>query len=133
MTESIKRFCIRNSSKGIVVVITDLMDKSGYEPALRLLVARELDIYVIHLLSPEEVNPTSLQGDLKLVDCEDGDQREVTVSQQLMRRYRQTLDAFVEQAKSFCNKRSITYVPAQSDQATELLIAQYLRQRGLIR
>ena len=60
-------------------------------------------------------------------------EREVTVSQQLLRRYQQTLGAFVEQAKSFCNRRSITYVPAQSDQAADLLIAQYLRQRGLIR
>jgi uncharacterized protein (DUF58 family) len=132
MTDVIKRFCIRNTSKGIVVLITDLMDKTGYESAMRLLVARELDIYVIHLLSPEELHP-DIKGDLKLVDCEDGDQREVTVSQQLLRRYQQTLGAFVEQAKSFCNRRSITYVPAQSDQAADLLIAQYLRQRGLIR
>lgn len=132
MDESIKKFCTRNSGKGIVVLITDLMDKQGYETALRLLVAREMDIYLIHLLSPEELDP-KLVGDLKLVDREDGDIREISVSQQLLKRYQQTLSAFIDQAKSFCNRRSIAYVPARSDQAVELLINQYLRQRGLVR
>ena len=67
LTEAVKSFCLRNSGKGILVLITDLMDKSGYEDALKYLVARDLDIYLIHVLSQEEIDP-DLQGDLKLVD-----------------------------------------------------------------
>ncbi len=132
MAESIKRFCVKNTGKGIVVLVTDLMNKSGYESALRMLVAREMDIFLIHLLSPEELAPGA-QGDLKLVDCEDGDQREVSISAGLLHRYQQTLTAFIEQARSFCNKRSITYVPARSDQAADLLVNEYLRSKGLVR
>lgn len=132
LEEVIKKFCVRNSSKGIIVLITDLMDKNGYESALRLLVAREMDVYLIHLLSPEELDP-QLVGDLKLIDMEDGDSREISVSPHLLKRYQQTLGAFIEQARNFCNRRSIAYVPARSDQAVELLINQYLRQRGLVR
>jgi len=132
MEEAVKKFCLRNSGKGIVVVISDLMNKSGYESAMRMLVAREMDIFLIHLLSPEELNP-NFQGDLKLVDCEDGDTKEVSVSAVLLQRYHQTLANFIEQAKSFCNKRSITYVPARSDQAAEVLVNEYLRTRGLVR
>ena len=54
--------------KGIVVVISDFLDKRGYEDALRYLLARNMDIYVIHVLSREEVEP-ELVGDLRLVDC----------------------------------------------------------------
>jgi len=43
------------------------------------------------------------------------------------------LAAFIEQAKSFCNKRSITYVPARSDQAADVLVNEYLRSKGLVR
>jgi uncharacterized protein (DUF58 family) len=132
LESAVKRFCMQNTSKGIVVVITDLMDKSGYEAALRMLVARELDIYLIHLLSPEELNP-EVQGDLKLIDSEDGDQRDISVSPGLLRRYQATLRAFIEQAKTYCNRRSICYVPARSDAAVDILIHQYLRQRGLVR
>jgi len=50
------------------VLISDLMDKSGYETALKFLVAQNMDVYVIHVLSQEEIDPEIL-GDLKLVDC----------------------------------------------------------------
>ena len=89
-----------------MVLISDLMDKQGYEAALRMLVARDLDIFVVHLLSPEELQP-ELKGDLKLIDCEDADQREISISSSLLKRYHQTLNAFVEAAKSFCRKHRI--------------------------
>ncbi|MEQ1824948.1 MAG: DUF58 domain-containing protein [Pirellula sp.] len=132
MEESVKKFCLKNTGKGIVVVITDLMSKSGYETAMRMLVAREMDVFLVHILSPEELSP-SVQGDLKLVDCEDGDRREVSISASLLNRYQQTLAAFIEQAKSFCNKRSIAYVPARSDESADNLVNEYLRSRGLVR
>jgi len=31
----VKNFCVRNSGKGIVVLLSDLMDKQGYQAALR--------------------------------------------------------------------------------------------------
>jgi uncharacterized protein (DUF58 family) len=132
MTAAVKAFCVRNVHKGIVVLISDLMDKQGYEAALRMLVARDLDIFLVHLLSPEELQP-DLKGDLKLIDCEDADQREISVSSNLLKRYHQTLNAFVEGAKAFCRKRSISYVPARSDVAVDILIEEYLRVRGLVR
>jgi uncharacterized protein (DUF58 family) len=95
LATGVKNFCLRNSGKGILVLITDLLDKSGYEAALRFLVAQRMDVYVIHVLCPEELNP-ELKGDLKLVDCEDGDIAEITVSKPLMDRYRQTLASFVD-------------------------------------
>ena len=51
-----------------MVVISDFMDKHGYEEALRYLLARNLDIYVVQVLSREEVEP-ELVGDLRLVDA----------------------------------------------------------------
>ena len=132
LKDSMKQFCMRNPGKGIVVLVTDLMDKSGYEEALRLLIAREYDIYLIHLLSPEELEP-DVKGDLKLVDCEDRDEREISVSPALLKRYKATLNAFIDQAKTFCNRRSIAYIPARSDHAVDQLIGSYLRQRGLVR
>jgi hypothetical protein len=36
-----------------------------------------MDVYVIHVLSAEELEP-DLKGDLKLVDCEDADIAEIT-------------------------------------------------------
>ena len=62
-----------------MVLISDLMDKAGYGTALRYLVSRNMDVYVIQVLSAEEIEP-DIQGDLRLVDCEDGDAAEVTTT-----------------------------------------------------
>jgi uncharacterized protein (DUF58 family) len=132
LAEGVKHFCLRNTGKGILVLITDLMDKQGYAPAMRMLLSQQMDVYVIHVLSPEEIDP-DVQGDLRLIDCEDQDAAEITVSAPLLRRYKQTLDAFVDGARDFCSKRGMAYVLARSDMPVEDLVMRYLRRRGLVR
>jgi len=132
LTEGVKNFCLRNSGKGIIVLISDLMDKTGYEPALRYLVSQDMDIYVIQVLSAEELDP-ELQGDLRLVDSEDGDEAEITVSAPLMKRYQRTLSAFVDSARDFCTRRGIAYLLARNEVPVEDLVTGYLRTRGLVR
>jgi len=132
LAEGVKNFCLRNSGKGIVVLLSDLMDKAGYETALRYLVSRDMDVYVIQILSAEETDP-EIQGDLRLVDCEDGDAAEVTVSAILLKRYKQTLAAFVDSARQFCTRRGMVYLLARNEVPVEDLIGGYLRNRGLVR
>src|SRR5437763_5658948 len=91
MAQALRTFSIKCSGKGIVVILSDFMDKNGYEEALRYLIARQLDVYLIQILSQEEIDP-EIVGDLKLVDVEDADEAEITVSGPLLRRYRQNLE-----------------------------------------
>src|SRR6195256_2763576 len=72
LRKALRTFSLKSSGKGIVVLLSDFMDKGGYEEALRYLVARQLDIYVIQILSHEEIEP-EIVGDLQLVDVEDED------------------------------------------------------------
>ena len=132
LTTGVKNFCLRNSGRGILVLISDLLDKSGYEAALRYLVSQQMDVYVIQVLSPAEVEP-DLVGDLRLVDCEDGDIAEITVSAPLLSRYRQTLASFLEGAKDFCSRRGMSHITARTDTPVETLVTSYLRRRGLVR
>jgi uncharacterized protein (DUF58 family) len=132
LAEGVKNFCLRNSGKGILVLLSDLMDKTGYETALRYLVSQDMDVYVVQVLSAEELEP-EIQGDLRLVDCEDADVAEVTVSGPLMKRYQQTLAAFVESAREFCTRRGMSYLLARNQVPVEELVTGYLRTRGLVR
>lgn len=132
LAEGVKRFCLRNHGKGIVVLISDLMDKEGYEAALRYLVARRVDVYVMHVLSQEEIDP-DVTGDLKLVDCEDQDVAEITVSAPLLARYKKTLDAFTRGAQDFCSRRGMSYLLANNELPVKDLMSNYLRRRGLVR
>ena len=132
LLEGVKNFCLRNSGKGILVLLTDLMDKSGYAAALRVLLAQRMDVYVLHVLSPEELQPT-LSGDLRLIDCEDADVAEVTISRPLLTRYQRTLASFIDGAREYCTRRGMAYVLADTSQPVEQLVTSYLRERGLVR
>ena len=132
LTAAAKSFAIKHAGKGVVVIISDFLDKRGYEPALRYLLARNMDIYVIHVLSQEEVNP-ELVGDLRLVDAEDDDIAEITVSAPLLKRYKDNLNAFVGGMKEWCTKRGITYIFTTNQNPFDKLILNYLRERGLVR
>jgi uncharacterized protein (DUF58 family) len=132
LADGIKKFCLRNAGKGIVVLISDLMDKNGYEPALRYLVSQRMDVYIIHVLSQEELDP-DVKGDLKLVDVEDQDIAEISVSAPLLARYKATLNAFVSGAQEFCSRRGMNYLLANNQTPVKDLIGSYLRRRGLVR
>jgi uncharacterized protein (DUF58 family) len=132
LTDAVKRFCLRATGRGIVVLLTDLMDKNGYEAALRILVGQQMDVFVLQILSPAEFDP-DLSGDLKLVDCEDNDEAEISVSTAVIKKYKATLAAFVDQARRFCAQRDMTYLLTRSDQGADVLVGQYLRERGLVR
>ena len=67
LSQALRTFSIKSSGKGIVVLLSDFMDKGGYEDALRYLLARQMDIYAIQILSQDEIEP-EIVGDLKLVD-----------------------------------------------------------------
>ncbi|TWT99422.1 hypothetical protein Pla108_03590 [Botrimarina colliarenosi] len=128
----VRQFCLRNHGKGIVVLLTDLMDKAGYESAMRYLVAQRMDVYVIQILSGAEIDP-DVAGDLRLVDCEDGDAAEVTISAPLIARYKETLASFTAGAQEFCGRRGMNYLLTSTERPVEELMATWLRKRGLVR
>tara|TARA_R110002049_G_scaffold285698_4_gene467142 strand:+ start:331376 stop:332266 length:891 start_codon:yes stop_codon:yes gene_type:complete len=130
--EGVKDFAVRNSGTGIVVLLTDMMDKQGYESALRMLIGRRMDVFIMHVLSPEEIDPP-LRGDRKLIDIEDGDAAEITINNYVLDKYKETVQSFIGSVKHFCSKRSIVYIPVRTDTPVETIVTKYLRQRGVVR
>jgi uncharacterized protein (DUF58 family) len=132
LKRALRSFSIKCSGKGIVVLLSDFMDKGGYEDALRYVVARQMDIYVIQVLSQEEVEP-EIVGDLKLVDIEDDDVAEITVSGPLLKRYKQNLAAFRAGLHEFCARRGVNCLFTSTQVPFDRLVLTYLRQRGLVK
>src|SRR6516165_9818106 len=131
MKQALRTFTLKSSGKGIVVVLSDFMDKGGYEDALRYLVARQMDIYAIQILSHEEIEP-EIVGDLKLVDVEDEDVAEVSVSAPLLKRYKQNLEAYRASMHEFCSRRGVAYLFTSNQVPFDKLVLNYLRHRGLV-
>jgi uncharacterized protein (DUF58 family) len=132
LKHALRTFSLKCSGKGIVVLLSDFMDKGGYEEALRYIIARQLDIYVIHILSQEEIEP-EVVGDLRLTDIEDADVAEITVSSPLLKRYKQNLAAYQAGLHEFLTRRGASYLFTSNQVPFERLVLTYLRKRGLVR
>jgi uncharacterized protein (DUF58 family) len=132
LTAVAKRFALRHTGKGVVIVLSDFLDKGGYEAGIRYLLSRNLDLYVIQVLAPDEIDP-QLAGDLRLRDVEDDDTAEVTISKPLLDRYKANLQSYCTALKDHCTRRGITYLFTSTRVPFDTLVLAYLRQRGLIR
>lgn len=130
--KGLRSFAQRATGRGVAIILSDFLDKDGYEDGLRYLTARSLDLYAINILAAEEIEPP-YAGDLKLTDIEDGDEAEVTVSAPLLERYKATLNAFRTGLSQFCTRRGINCLLTSNQVPFEKLVLGYLRSRGLVR
>lgn len=131
LVRSAKQFALRHPQPGIVIVLSDFLDKGGVDAGLRFLVGRKYDLYVLQVLSPEEMDPP-LAGDLRLTDVEDDDVAEVTVSRSLLEKYRQTLTSYCTSIKDYCSRRGAHYLFTSTQVPFDQIVLSYFRQRGLV-
>lgn len=117
---------------GIVILISDFLDPSGFEPALRLLVRENIDVYVFQVLAPQELDP-SLQGHLELHDLETGQKVEVTINRRVMEVYKRNVEAYCTMIQDYCTKYGMSYSLVSSDLPLEDLFLRQLRNRGLMK
>jgi uncharacterized protein (DUF58 family) len=118
--------------RGVVVILSDFLDKNGVTDGLRYLAARNLDVCAIQVLAQEEIEP-GFTGDLKLTDLEDGDEAEVTITAPLLDRYRTALAAFRADLNDQCSRRGVTFLTTSNQLPFERLVLTVLRARGLVR
>ncbi|MBI9016645.1 MAG: DUF58 domain-containing protein [Phycisphaerae bacterium] len=116
---------------GIMIVLSDFMFKEGYEQGLRRLIGQKYDLYAIQVLTPDELEP-KISGDLKLVDIEDSDTAEITVSSALLKYYKRNLSAYCNELKEFCTRRGGVYVLANASDAVETMVLKYLQRVSLL-
>ncbi len=120
----------RAQGAGLAVVVSDLLDPGGYEQGLKSLLERRFEVHLIHVLSPEELEP-ALVGDLRLVDHETGESRPLSIDAAALRVYRERLQSFLDGAEAFCRKHAIQYQRAASDVPVETFALAALRGRLL--
>jgi uncharacterized protein (DUF58 family) len=118
------------SGRGVVVLLSDLLDPAS-ERVLRELAATGSELIVLHVLSPDELDP-QLEGDLKLVDSESGERIDVTVDLATIDDYKARLAAWQDSLADLATKRRASYVPLSSDVNLNDLVFAELRRRRVV-
>ncbi|MDA7866957.1 hypothetical protein N9B57_03370, partial [Verrucomicrobia bacterium] len=92
---------------------------------------QKFDTFVVHCVSPQEADPRLL-GDLRLVDSENERFRDITVTEGMMRKYRETFQGYCSSIEKFCRSKSIGYVRCRTDQAFQDVVIQMLRREKFL-
>ncbi|OPZ01364.1 MAG: YceG-like family protein [Alphaproteobacteria bacterium ADurb.BinA305] len=92
----------------------------------------EFDSTVNYSLDRTEIEP-DLVGDLRLVDSETGEAREISVSQYLLGQYRKALEEFCAGIGALCSRYGMGYVRAATDVPFDELVLRTLRAGGVLR
>jgi uncharacterized protein (DUF58 family) len=130
-SSSLRRFASTVRYKGVAVVISDFFDPDWQE-GMKALLARGYQVAVLHVLAEDEIKPTLL-GDLRIIDSENGEAKEMSVNPQLMVRYQQTLNTFCAEVEGFCHRYGIDYLRTSTAFPFEDLVLKYMRQNGMIK
>jgi len=132
LATGVARWIGRARPSGVVVLLSDLLDRDGPLPALKPLVRPTIDAHLVQILSPEEAEP-DLVGDFRLVDSEIGDGVDVTGTAALVAAYRRNLTAYVSEIEEFARSRGLTHMLTSTDVPFEDLVLRHLRERGVLR
>jgi uncharacterized protein (DUF58 family) len=134
LAAALRRVALTQREPGVVIVVSDFLDKGDLDDALRYLSDPKHDVYAVQLLSPQEVDPSQGQivGDLRLRDVEDGDVAEVSITAPLLKQYKAKLQAYCQHVRERCLRRNIAYMISETDVSLETLVLKYMRQRGLL-
>jgi uncharacterized protein (DUF58 family) len=119
-------------TRGLVVVISDFLDREGYEQSFQVIRQFRHDVFALHITSPEETDPEP--GDeVLLVDAEIGGSSQMRVTPELIRTYRDTFREYCDEIEAFCRAHGWGYLRTRTDAPFEPLMLKALREQGLLR
>ena len=127
LRESLKEFASRPRQMGLAVIISDFLDPGGFEAGLKIVRTLGHDVFVVHVASERDRDPGAF-GEVRFIDAETGELREVEVTPHLAAAYIRAWEAHAAELEHFCGRYSIGYVRADAERPFEEIILKAFRQ-----
>ncbi len=132
LEQALKSFFGTKRRKGLVVIVSDFLDRGGLEYGFRLLRYFRHDVFSIHVVSPEEVNP-ELPDEVLLTDSEEGVTERMEVTPGVIAAYEAAFEQHCRDVETSCWRNGWGYARALTDVPFEDLILQVFRQDRFLR
>ena len=129
-TRVLRDYSLYARTPGVVIIISDFL-ADGIEEGLRALVGRKFSPTLIQVLSPEEITP-AITGDLRLRDAETSETREVSITPNLLSRYRQRLQAHQQFLNGLGNRYGVNVICTSTTEPFDQFVLRYLKIRRII-
>lgn len=116
---------------GISIVLSDFFTPGGIEAAVKYLLYKKQEVVLVHILSPEELDP-SLEGQLRLMDSETGEIKDISVTPALLKQYNKRLNGFIGGIREYCSRMGVTYIQASSAAPVEKIVFEEFTRAGIV-
>lgn len=132
LNAALQDYALRGGRPGLLFLLSDMLSPAGYREGLNALLARGYEVGILHILSPDELQPP-LAGDLKLVDVETGEDAEISLDGTTLAAYQERLREWQAELASFSAARAMHYVPVSTETPWERLVLRTLRAEGVLK
>ena len=133
LESAFKRYFALPRAKGLTIVISDFLDPAGYEAGLSVLRNVRQDVLALQLISSNEITAFDSEGEVVLVDAENGSQTRHRMTPALREQCQRAFQEHCESIKSYCERNGWGYLQSSTDENIETLILHALRKEGLLR
>lgn len=132
LNSSLAAYRVNRRAGGLAILISDLLSPEGYQDGLDALLQAGLDVVVLQVLSPQELEPVA-GGDVELEDAETGEIVQVSLTPRMLAVYRDRLDRWCADAEQACAQRGIVYARISTADLLEDVLLDRLRRTGILR
>jgi uncharacterized protein (DUF58 family) len=129
---SVNEFLHGKHRAGLVVLVSDFYDPAGFQTAVDALRYRQFEPNLIQIHDLLEASPRLL-GDIQLVDIETKFAQDVTISENVLRRYKQKVSEFLESLRRYCIENGYSCTISPTAVPFDELILRMMREAGSVR
>ncbi|MGC8666567.1 MAG: DUF58 domain-containing protein [Chthonomonadales bacterium] len=130
LAQDLRTFATHTRHRGLVILLSDFMD-AGWKEGVQALSSRGYQLVLVQVLAPEEIHP-DLVGDLRILDSETGEAKEMSVTPALIQRYQAVLEDFCGSIRAFALRAGADYVRASSRDDFEGAVLKHLHRTGIV-
>jgi len=132
LNAGLRKHAVSVQRGGLAILLSDMLEPEGFESGLTALQGRGCDLFVFHILAPDERKP-DYSGDFRMVDSETGGTVEISFPRSRLAAYEKSVAGWCESVRSLCRKRGIFYLPVGSDIRFEDVVLRTLRAAGALK
>lgn len=130
--DAFKGFAAQTTRRGVVVILSDFENPTGFEKALNFLHYQQFETYVVHIVD-DEIMKTKAYGDVSLVDSETGETLDITLTPGIIAQYKKLHETLCLKMEAFCVARRMLYFRTPVSEPFDDIVLKVFRAGGFLK
>lgn len=129
---AMRTFVAQHKRRGLAILIGDFYDPAGFSNGINVLRYNKFETRVLQLVDAREAKP-AVRGDIRVRDCETGQDLEVTVDDAFLDRFHHLHQTYNSDLERFCGRQQIPYFAADVSVPFDESMLRVFRKGGFLR